>query len=144
MLVNSLISLLMILITTVIHAFGMILVFKAVRSQEGHLHNELKSKQITWTSITVLLMVMVSFVEVTAWAAAYLFTGAIEGLEQALYYSMVTFTTLGYGDVVLDEHWRLMGSMQAANGTIMFGWTTAIVVTSVHHIFLSKNSNRKK
>jgi len=143
MLVNTLISFLMILITTVIHAFGMILVFRAIRSQEGHMNNDLRRKQIVWTSGTVLLMFIVSFAEVTVWAIAYLLTGAIEGFEHALYFSMVTFTTLGYGDIVLNENWRLLGSLQAANGIIMFGWTTAIVVASVHHIFLSKISNTK-
>lgn len=45
-----------------------------------------------------------------------------------LYFSTVTFTTLGYGDVTLDAGWRLFASIQAAVGTIMFGWTTAIVM----------------
>jgi hypothetical protein len=51
---------------------------------------------------------------------------------------MVTFTTLGYGDVVLDQQWRLLASFEAANGIIMFGWTTAIVMAVVHHVYFSK------
>jgi hypothetical protein len=46
----------------------------------------------------------------------------------------VTFTTLGYGDVVLQESWRLTGAFQAANGIIMFGWTTALIFAFVHRM----------
>lgn len=45
-----------------------------------------------------------------------------------MYFSMVTFTTLGYGDITLGGDWRLLASFEAANGIIMFGWTTALIV----------------
>jgi hypothetical protein len=51
---------------------------------------------------------------------------------------MVTFTTLGYGDVLLDDRWRLLASFEAANGIIMFGWTTAIVMAVVHRIYIAE------
>ena len=68
-------------------------------------------------------------------AYTFLLINAIEGFEQALYFSMVTFTTLGYGDVLLEDHWRLLGSFEAANGIIMFGWTTAIVIAVLASLF---------
>ncbi len=46
----------------------------------------------------------------------------------------MTFTTLGYGDLVVGDQWRLLASMQAAAGIIMFGWTTAIVVALLQHV----------
>jgi hypothetical protein len=51
---------------------------------------------------------------------------------------MVTFTTLGYGDIVLDERWRLLASFEAATGIIMFGWTTAIVLAAVQSTYFGK------
>ena len=45
------------------------------------------------------------------------------------------FTTLGYGDVVLSDRWRLLSSLEAANGIIMFGWTTAVVMAVVQRSF---------
>ena len=69
------------------------------------------------------------------WAATYLSIDAIEGLEKAIYFSMVTYTTLGYGDVLLDENWRVLASYQAANGIIMFGWTTAIVMYAIRNVY---------
>jgi hypothetical protein len=51
---------------------------------------------------------------------------------------MVTFTTLGYGDITLTESWRLLAAFEAANGSIMFGWTTALVVALLHSFFTQK------
>ena len=68
------------------------------------------------------------------WAHAYLRVGAIEQLETALYFSMVTFTTLGYGDVTLSPDWRLLASFEAANGIMMFGWTTALIAAVIQRL----------
>lgn len=95
MLLNIIIAAFMIVVTSVVHASGMILVLKVIRSQEGNLYNALRQKQIIWTCGAVLLMAIVSLVEVTIWALAYLALNAIDGFEQALYFSTVTFTTLG-------------------------------------------------
>jgi hypothetical protein len=82
----------------------------------------------------VLMMFYVSLFEALIWALTYLAVGAISGLEEALYFSTVTYTTLGYGDVLLDQSWRLLASFQAANGIIMFGWTTALIVNYVNRL----------
>jgi hypothetical protein len=71
------------------------------------------------------------------WAGIYLLVGAVEKLEAALYFSLVTFTTLGYGDVLLDERWRLMAAFEAANGIIIFGLTTAVVVAVVQRVYFA-------
>jgi len=60
--------------------------------------------------------------------------GAIEQLESALYFSMVTFTTLGYGDVTLSTDWRLLASFEAANGIMMFGWSTTLVAAFIQRL----------
>ena len=61
-------------------------------------------------------------------------------MEAALYFSMVTFTTLGYGDVLLDERWRLMAAFEAANGIIIFGLSTAVVVAVVQRVYFANTS----
>jgi voltage-gated potassium channel Kch len=82
-------------------------------------------------------MSVACLVEVSAWAVAYVILGAISGAEPALYFSTVTFTTLGYGEIVLDPRWRLLASFEAANGIIMFGWTTALVIAVVQRVYFS-------
>lgn len=79
-------------------------------------------------------MFLAALFEATIWAAFYVAVGAIPDFEAALYFSTVTFTTLGYGDLTLQTNWRLLTSFQAANGIIMFGWTTAIVMAAVQRM----------
>jgi hypothetical protein len=52
---------------------------------------------------------------------------AVHNLETALYFSLVSFTTVGYGDVVLSPDDRMLGAMQAASGMLLFGWSTALM-----------------
>ena len=80
------------------------------------------------------MLFLAAVVESSLWAGVYLVVGAIPDLETALYFSTVTYTTLGYGDVTLGSEWRLFASFQAANGTIMFGWTTAIVMAVIRRM----------
>jgi voltage-gated potassium channel Kch len=89
----------------------------------------------------VFVMLLVAIVESTLWAGLYLWVGALPTLSEALYFSLVTFTTLGYGDVILPEQWRILGAFQAANGILMFGWTTAIIVAVAQRVFLRRGGH---
>ena len=141
MLVNSAIAACLMFVTTGIHAGGMVLAMHAVQSQGGPLRQRLlRIRHYPRVAEIVLLMFFVSVVEVLAWAVTYLALGAIEGLERACYFSMVTFTTLGYGEIVLDERWRLLASFEAANGIMLFGWSTAIVIATVQRVYLGSSS----
>jgi len=135
---NIIIAACMMVVTTAIHAGGMMLAMQAVRKYEAELSKRSSLRHIFRISGIVILMFLVSVLEVSVWAVTYLSLNAIEGFERALYFSMVTFTTLGYGDVVLAEQWRLLGSFEAANGIIMFGWTTAIVIAVVQRFYFGK------
>ena len=76
---------------------------------------------LAWT----LLMMMAA---VWLWAIAFKVLGIFSSLEAAVYFSLVSFTTLGFGDILLPQEWRLLGGMAAANGLLMFGLLTAILV----------------
>ena len=133
---NIIIAAGMMVVTTAIHAGGMVLAMQMFDWKKGRSIKRLT--RIYLVSGIVILMFLASLLEVLVWAVTYLALNAIQGFEQALYFSMVTFTTLGYGDVVLAEQWRLLGSFEAANGIIMFGWTTAIVIAAVQRIYFSE------
>ncbi|MGD8543189.1 MAG: potassium channel family protein [Desulfobacteraceae bacterium] len=140
MLRNVLTGALMIIATTGIHAEGMRWAMRFFRLRGAHGDLESQRKRIYVIGGVVLIMFLVSVVEVTVWAGVYLLIGAIEGLEAALYFSTVTFTTLGYGDMVLSDQWRLLSAFEAANGIIMFGWSTAIVIAAVQRVYFSEGS----
>jgi len=138
MLVNMAIAALLMVINTAIHAAGMLVVVRVILSRSTQASNRIQRMHLFSVGGVVLLMFLVSVIEVLVWSVTYLWTGAIDGLEKATYFSMVTFTTLGYGEIVLDEQWRLLASFEAANGIIMFGWTTAIVLAVVQRVYFNK------
>ncbi len=85
--------------------------------------------------IAILAVVMTLFVlhgiEIWLYAGVYLLVGAFDALEPALYFATSTFTTVGFGDIVLDEDWRLFSAIQSANGFLLIGWSTAYLVTVI-------------
>ena len=81
--------------------------------------------------VGVLFVLMVITVQIWIWALAFMLTGAVAGLEPALYFTTVSFTTLGFGDITLDPDWRLLSGITAANGFLSFGWSTAYMVELV-------------
>jgi len=92
----------------------------------------------TAMSLIGVVLWLVAGVSICAciWASAFLYLGLFETLEAALYFSIVTFTTLGYGDITLDTQWRLLSGLAAANGLFVFGLNTAFLVE-----FLSRLRN---
>ena len=66
-------------------------------------------------------------VDVALWAALFMFCGEFSGFGTAYYHSAVNYTTLGYGDLVMTPTWRLLGPLEAADGMLMFGVSTAII-----------------
>jgi hypothetical protein len=139
-LLSIMIAALLFVMTTMIHAGGMTLAVRTVRKEEEHWGLKQGEKHVFIVCEAVLMMFLVSLLEVLAYTVAYLALNALPSFEVAFYFSMVTFTTLGYGDVLLDENWRLLASFQAANGIIMFGWTTAVVIYVVQRVYFSKES----
>jgi len=132
----------LILITTFIHGlttrYTMYLAVKATKPGKERL---IKAKEYL-VSIMVLIMFIASIIESIIWAFGYMLLGAIEKLEPAFYFSLVTYTTLGYGDITLTENWRLLASFEAANGIIIFGWSTAIVMAVVQKLYFQKSSEK--
>jgi hypothetical protein len=135
MLSNIAYGAILILLTTVVHAGGMSLAFRSIRNHATVAGSRLHLGRVFKVGRVVLIMYLVAIVEVLIWGAAYLAFDAIEGFEKAIYFSAVTFTTLGYGDVVLDGSRRLLSSLEAINGIIMFGWSTAIVIAVVQRVY---------
>jgi voltage-gated potassium channel Kch len=70
--------------------------------------------------------------EIAIWAGAYVALGALNDFEQALYFSAVSFTTVGYGDVVLSEQWRILGVSEAVVGMLLFGWSVGLLLILIN------------
>jgi hypothetical protein len=77
------------------------------------------------------------------WAFAYFWIGAFGTMEEAVYFSLVCFTTLGFGDVLLPQEWRILAGMTAANGFLNFGLLTALLIEALRQIRLGQVARRK-
>ena len=86
-------------------------------------------------ALVVLWLFLATILQVWVWALLYLALNALGIIEEAAYFSMETFTTLGYGDITLERHWRLLSTFEAANGLLMFGWSTALVFAAIQWIY---------
>ena len=93
-----------------------------------------------WFSIWLLIrtagwIIFLHLIEITVWALFYAWRDAFPDLVSALYFSAVTYTTTGYGDLVLPQEWRLVGGVEALTGILMCGWSAAVffmVVSRMH------------
>ena len=138
MLLNVIVAAVMLMLTCGIHILAMVFVMHLLRTEGGSLRKWFRRVRAYMIGETVLVLFNASILEVLLWAGAYMALGEIDSLEPAFYFSMVTFTTLGYGDIVLDERWRLLASFEAATGIIMFGWTTAILLAAVQSTYFGR------
>jgi hypothetical protein len=143
MMMNIILGAFLLLITCGMHIGGMVLVIHLLGLEGGPLRKWFRQVRAFPVGEVVLVMANISILEVLLWAFAYMALGQIKELEAAFYFSMVTFTTLGYGDIVLDQSWRLLASFQAATGIIMFGWTTAILMAVVQHSYFGRKLDKQ-
>lgn len=79
-------------------------------------------------SLTLVWTLLMMTVAVSVWAVALFRLDIFVEFEASVYFALVAFTTLGFGDILLPLEWRLLGGMAAANGLLMFGLLTAILV----------------
>jgi hypothetical protein len=85
-------------------------------------------------------LVLLHLLEMTTWAIVYYRNDAIAGLQNAFYFSAVTYTTTGYGDLVLPEAWRLVGGVEALTGILMCGWSSGFFFAVVNRMYQTRVS----
>jgi hypothetical protein len=86
-------------------------------------------------SMTVLLVTLLHSIEAVVWAAAYRLLGALPDNGTAMLYSLSAITSYGHASVSLAAHWRLMGALEALNGMLLFGLTTAFLFAMIQQVW---------
>jgi hypothetical protein len=110
-----------------VHAIVMTLVVTVVRRVGSW---ERRNASVWLASVmmaTVGVLLMAHVAEVIVWSVTYLILDAAPSEADVLYFAFVNYTTLGYGDIVPVERWRLIGPITAMNGILLFGWSTAVI-----------------
>ena len=87
--------------------------------------------EIVVLSTVMLLMLLSNLAQMVIWAMLFMLLGEFGDFSTALYHSAVNFVTLGYGDIVMSARWRLLGPLEAVNGILMFGISTAVMTAAV-------------
>lgn len=128
MIANFALATFMVGLTVTIHFAGLLALLWILR-ERGHRfrRHEGATGQGAVILFVVLGLVATHTAEIWLYAVAYLAIGGFPDFETALYFSTTSFTTIGYGDVVLDHRWRLFGAIEGANGLLLFGWSTAFL-----------------
>ena len=112
-------------VSVTMHAIALTMAFRYVesRTEDLEVHFWRGTFLLTgiagWTVLSHLLQIL-------TWGAVYSGFGAIRDLTDAFYFSAVTYTTTGYGDLVLPEAWRVVGGIEALTGILMFGLSTGL------------------
>lgn len=128
--------------TVVIQALFMSAGLRTFKRIEAQRPGELARRAATTTVIWILFLLIPIVLDVTLWATLYYASGALPSIEEALYFSTVTFTTVGYGDIVLGREWRQLATFEAVNGWIIFGWATALIMTVVQRLYFPFDAGR--
>ena len=95
-------------------------------------HPRLRVALVMIAAVTVLMIA--HFLEVGVWAGFYGGLDAVPQERDAFYFAFVNYTTLGYGDIIPVERWRLLGPITAMNGVLLFGWSTAVIYDVLRNI----------
>jgi hypothetical protein len=112
-----------------IHALVMTLVVRiAQRASDRAKYASRPSMLLVKVTVPTVVALMVAHAsEVVGWAVSYSLVGATPADADRVYFAFVNYTTLGYGDIVPVQRWRLLGPMTAMNGVLLFGWSTALI-----------------
>lgn len=118
----------MVIVMVLIHLIGLALLMRLLRSH-SRVFRQLRIMPLTLLLAAAVGIILIHTVEIWTFAALYLQLGCFGHFEEALYFSTVTYSTIGYGDLVMPHAWRILGAIEGAAGIVMLGWSTAFLVS---------------
>jgi len=139
-------SLPLIIVTVIIHVFGLGLLHERVVHAVSRIIERRHFTEMfaAVRGIAVLLITILHGIEGVVWAAAYWLLGALPSIRSSILFSLGAMTTYGGSDLDLEERWRLMGALEALNGIILFGLTTAFLFSMIQEVWLAGRERRHR
>jgi hypothetical protein len=95
-------------------------------------------KNVLIMNVVTLLTAAMHLTQIALWALVFLGCGEVASFEKAFYISAENYTALGYGDVILAGRWRLLGPLEAINGLLLFGLSTAVLFAVLSHLVANR------
>ena len=130
-------SLPLIVLTVVIHVTGLAIIGERVVDILGESvdRRRFMYKFAIVMAVTSLLATILHGIEGAIWAAAYRFLGALPDSRTAMLYSISAMTSYGHANLFLNDRWQLMGALEALNGMLLFGLTTAFLFAMIQRVW---------
>ena len=136
-------ALLLLALTVLIHAAGLTIVLRRLPLSKKM--DDARFAPRTWLLIRLASWaITIHMVEIAMWAFFFWWKKCLPDFESSLYFSVVTYTTVGYGDLVLGQGWRLFAGVEALTGILMCGWSTGfffIVASKLYGVRLQRRQN---
>ena len=97
------------------------------------------SEESFWSNVAIMIFITLvlapaHLTEIALWATAFRASSEISTFEKAFYFSAQNYTALGYGDIALSDRWRLLGPLEAINGLLLFGLSTAAMFAALSRL----------
>ncbi|MEM9168947.1 MAG: ion channel [Pseudomonadota bacterium] len=117
------------ILTAYIHTWALGVALTSFDSLKAWARRDASAFRLSTVMAATMIWVMSAhLLEVGVWALVFIFLGIFDNFSVAVYFALVAYTTLGFGDIILPEDWRILSGMAAANGFLVFGWSTAFQV----------------
>jgi hypothetical protein len=125
----------LVILMTLVHGLGVVLVTRLLKLED----NALRAHRLDLGAFGLLTSMALSLfalhtLEIGIFALFYMGVGAINDLEQALYFSTSAYATLGHPDIAFPAEWRLVGAVEGLAGFLLIGWSTAVFVTDMNKL----------
>lgn len=138
MLTELLLGTAMVIFTVIVHGIGLMLLMRILhmelREEVEHPVHGFSIRDLAFTIILVLGLFAIHAIEIWSYAALYLELGAVADLRTAVYFSTITYATIGYDDYALNPDWQILAAIEGVNGVLLMGWSTAFFVTGVTRV----------
>jgi hypothetical protein len=136
MLIQLVLATAMVVLTVLIHGAGITALARVlqVETNDNAEHHHFSLKRALVILIIVLALFTLHGIEIWLYAGVYLLIDAVHNLEAAVYYSTITYASIGFGDTEMARQWRLVGAIEGINGVLLLGWSTAFFVTVVSRL----------
>lgn len=129
LLAQFLVSAVMVVVCVMVHGIGLFSLSSLMRTETAierlQRINPLSPRGAGFTLTVVLAIIGLHGLEIWAFALTYMGVGAVKGFEDALYFSTISYSTVGYNDTHISPDWRLLGAFESILGMILLGWSTS-------------------
>ncbi len=135
MLINFLLGIPTIFVSLIFQLLLLLLALRYYRRHHDMLHTEAWWPPFVVIGAVMFMLLIGNLIQVAIWGWLFMLIGEFDAYEVAFYHSMVNFASLGYGDIVMSEQYRLLGALEALNGVMMVGISAATLMSFFQDAF---------